>query len=90
MLGEYMDVDQSVRIILTELRAIVAAGGDGAIYGDRTRALHDIDSLLAEPSMDRVRFLLLPTANLQELSVENGWGSKFNDLAAQLERVMSL
>jgi hypothetical protein len=73
-LGDFMDVDQAARAILTELRAKVEAGEDGAIYGDRIRALGDIDTLLADPLMDRVRFLLLPTANLQELAIENGWG----------------
>jgi len=85
-----MDVDQAARAILTELRARVEAGEDGAIYGERTRALGDIDTLLADPSTDRVRFLLLPTANLQELAIENGWGSEFNELASQLECVLGL
>ncbi|HEY8100243.1 MAG TPA: hypothetical protein VIF82_05780 [Burkholderiaceae bacterium] len=83
-----MNVDQAARKILIELRAKVEAGKDGAIYGDRARALQDIDALLTEPSTYRVKLLLLPTANLQELSVENGWGAEFNGLASQLERVL--
>lgn len=85
-----MNVDQGAREILEKLRAKVEAGDDGAIYGDRTRALQDIDVLLAEPSTYGVKLLLLPTANLQELSIENGWGTEFIDLSSQLERVLGL
>jgi hypothetical protein len=85
-----MDVDQAVRKILNEIHAKVEAGSDGAIYGDRIGALHDIDQLLAEPSRDQVKLLLLPTANLQELSIESGWGNEFNELASQLERLLGL
>ena len=80
-----MDTDQMARKVLEELRKRVAASEDGSIYGDRDRALRDIDFLLSNPSTDGVRGLLLPTANLQELSIENGWGDEFNELASQLE-----
>jgi hypothetical protein len=85
-----MDIDSTARTILLELRARVEAAGEGGIYGDRSRALHDIDALLANPSADQVKYLLLPTANLQELSMECGWGSEFNNLAAKLESVLDL
>jgi hypothetical protein len=42
--------------------------------GGRISALHDIDKLFAEPSMGQIKLLLLLTANLQELSIESGWG----------------
>lgn len=60
------------------------------MYGDRGRALHDIDALLANPSTDQVKYLLLPTANLQELSMECGWGREFNELATKLEGVLDI
>ena len=85
-----MDIDSSARAILLELRAKVESGGEGGIYGDRTKALHDIDALLANPSANQVKLLLLPTANLQELSIDCGWGSQFNNLAAQLEAVLGI
>lgn len=78
------------RAILLELRAKVAAGGEGGIYGDRARALHELDALLSNPSVNTVRDLLLPTANLQELSMDCGWGGEFCDLAAKLESVLDI
>jgi hypothetical protein len=58
--------------------------------GGRISALHDIDKLFAEPSMGKIKLLLLLTANLQELSIESGWGNEFNDLASQLECLLEL
>jgi hypothetical protein len=57
------------------------------MYGDRGRAIRDLDALLASPSPAAVTCLLRPTANLQELSIECGWGSEFNKLAAELDRL---
>jgi hypothetical protein len=59
------------------------------MYGERGKAIQDLDALLAFPSLGGVRSLLLPTANLQELSIECGWGSEFNELAAELEEIWS-
>jgi hypothetical protein len=80
-----MDIDDTTRTILLELKTRVEAGGDGCMYGDRSRAIEDLDALLAFPSSGGIRTLLLPTANLQELSIECGWGSEFIELAAELE-----
>jgi hypothetical protein len=85
-----MDIDSNARTILLELRARVEAGGEGGMYGDRSKALHDLNALLANPSTDQVRYLLLPTANLQELSMECGWGSEFNELAAKIEGILGI
>lgn len=85
-----MDMEETAHAILSELRACVEAGGEGSLYGSRFEALRDIDALLAQPAADRVKLLLLPTANLQELSIECGWGSRFNELAAQLEQVLCI
>ncbi len=59
------------------------------MYGDRSKAIQGLDEILAFPSVGGVRSLLLPTANLQELSIECGWGSEFNQLAAELEEIWS-
>ena len=85
-----MDIDPTVRVIILELRARVNAGGEGGMYGDRSKTLCDLDAILANPSATKVRELLLPTANLQELSMECGWGSHFNDLAAKLEKLLGI
>jgi len=85
-----MDIDQAARKALNELRDKVEAGTDGGMYGDRSRALQEIDSLLTSPSTAGVKYLLLPTANLQELSMENGWGQEFNELADKLERLLGI
>jgi len=45
---------------------------------------------LASPSSEGVKSLLLPTANLQELSIENGWGGEFNEIADRLERLLGI
>ncbi|NVK38444.1 MAG: hypothetical protein HWE18_11010 [Gammaproteobacteria bacterium] len=85
-----MSIDEEAKGILTELREKVAKSDDGGIYGDRSKALKDIDSLLASPSTEGMKFLLLPTANLQELSLENGWGQEFNALASKLEKLLGI
>jgi hypothetical protein len=50
----------------------------------------ELDALLSLPSFagheQRITFLLAPTGNLQELSIDSGWGYQFNDLAEQIER----
>lgn len=84
-----MDIHEATRTIILKLKARVEAGGDGCIYGDRSKAIQDLDAVLAFPSSGGVRSLLLPTANLQELSIECGWGSEFNELAAELEEIWS-
>lgn len=85
-----MDTDQIARSALEELRKKAAVSDNGSIYGERDRALQDIDFLLSNPSADGVKRLLLPTANLQELALENGWGDEFNELASKLESVLGI
>lgn len=84
-----MDIDEATRTIILKLKGRVGAGGDGYMYGNRSKAIQDTDTILAFPSSAGVRSLLLPTANLQELSIECGWGSEFNELAAELEEIWS-
>lgn len=54
------------------------------------RALQEIDQILASPSTSDVRFLLAPTGNIQELSIENGWGNEFLALASDIEIALGL
>ena len=85
-----MDTDTLAREIIVELLAKVEAGGEGGLYGDRAEALRDLNGLLSHPSTGQVKCLLLPTANLQELAIECGWGVEFNELAVQLENVLGI
>jgi len=39
-------------------------------------------------AIDRLRFLLLPTASLQEISISSGWGYEFLSIAESLENVL--
>jgi hypothetical protein len=85
-----MDINATARAILLQMRAKVEAGPEGGLYGDRGDALYDLDVLLANLSTPRVKRLLMPTGNLQELSIECGWGDEFNQLAAALEKVLGI
>lgn len=85
-----MSIDEEAKRMLTELREKTENSIDGGIYGDQSKALKDIDSLLASPSTEGVKFLLLPTANLQALSIENGWGQEFEVLASKLEKLLDI
>lgn len=84
-----MDIDKSARIILNQLRVLVSENGDGT-FGSKDKAIEDIDVLLTSPSTHGVSFLLAPTANLQELAMDNGWGAEFNNLAQELEEILGL
>ena len=81
--------DQELREILIKLREFASAGGNGSLYGDREKALTDIDSVLACPDLQkelrRIGFLIVTTGNLQELSMECGWANSFHELATRLE-----
>ena len=39
-------------------------------------------------SIDKLLFLLLPTCDLQEISISSGWGNEFLDIAEALERAL--
>jgi len=79
-----------IRELLTELRSLSIEGGQRGVYGDLNQAITELDALLSLPSFAgherRITFLLAPTGNLQELSIDSGWGYQFNDLAEQIER----
>jgi hypothetical protein len=84
-----MNTDQLARAALLKLRSLAEPSTSG-VYGDRIRALTDIDSILASPDNAKIKFLLAPTGNLQELSMDNGWGSEFCSIAAELEHILGL
>lgn len=85
-----MSIDTEVRKILNQIRSKVESSDDGGIYGDRSKALKDIDSLLVSASSESMKYLLVPTGNLQELSIENGWGNELNQLAKELEDLLGI
>lgn len=61
------------------------------LYGDLKIAIKDIDSLLRSSDLSReiqeLRILLAPTGNLQELSIDCGWGDEFCELAEKIEKI---
>ncbi len=83
-----MSVDADVRALLAVLQARVESAVDGGIYGDCRRALADIKAALAHPDIRHVRRLLAPTGNIQEISIANGWGVEFLDIASKLEALL--
>ena len=89
-----MESDVAVRIaearaVLRAMLARVEAGEDG-IYGNRSRALSEILAALQSDTFAGVRWLLLPTGNLQELSLDNGWGEEFLEMAQRLKTLLEL
>lgn len=62
--------------------------GDG-LYGDLAIALTDIDSILSATALSStyllIEILIAPTGNLQDLSIDCGWGDEFLKLAAELD-----
>ena len=85
-----MSTDEEVLRLLSDLRSRVESSSDGGIYGDRSKALKAINALLASPSAGGIQGLLLPTGNLQELALENGWGIEFGEIAESLERLLGI
>ncbi len=77
------------RELLLALRELVIANESHEFYGHRKDAFRDIDSLLSAANLgtetDKIKLLLAPTGNLQELSIECGWGDEFLRLAEELE-----
>jgi hypothetical protein len=71
---------------LHQLRFHIIKSHDG-IYGCRSTSLDDINHLLALPSLKKMKRLLLPTGNLNELAIDNGWENEFNHLANLLEKL---
>ena len=39
-------------------------------------------------SKDQIRFLFLPTSALQEISIDNGWGDEYLEIAAVIDKYL--
>lgn len=85
-----MDLPPAARDLLLELKRHASASDAPELLGSRSRALRDIDAALSSGSTRRVRNLLLPTGNLQELAIENGWENEFAVLATGVERMLGI
>ena len=72
------------------MKTLTINNGDG-LYGDLKIAVKDIDSLLKSLDLSKeekeLRILIAPTANLQELSIDCGWGEEFCELAKKIETI---
>lgn len=79
-----------IKKLLIQLKELAQKNGDG-VYGDLQDAVKDIDYLLESSDISKdiqkLNLLLAPTANLQELSIDRGWGSKFCELAEKIEKI---
>ena len=84
------DPAQQGRAVLLRLRDLVETCHGDSSYGDKSRALADIDAILAKPDDRKTVLLLAPTGNLQELSMEYGWGEQFLAIAAEIECLLQL
>lgn len=77
-----------IREILQQLRERAFMHGNG-VYGDLDIALIEIDSILSATHISsrllQIEFLIAPTANLQDLAIDCGWGDEFLKLAAELD-----
>lgn len=78
-----------MQTLLKELKKLAIQNGDG-IYGDLDTAIKDIDAILATKDLSqesgRIRLLIAPTSNLQDLSIDCGWGEEFLLLADKIEQ----
>lgn len=80
-------MDQLIKL-LQEIRLLAIKNGDG-LYGDLQMAVKDIDILLqsSDISKEKLKLLIAPTGNLQDLSIDCGWGEKYCDLAEMIENI---
>ena len=78
-----------MQTLLKELKKLAIQNGDG-IYGDLDLALADIDTILSAKDIAEkqrnVKLLIAPTSNLQDLSIDRGWGEEFLLLADKIEQ----
>ena len=84
--------EEEVRIKLMELRKLAIQYGDGT-YGDLDRALKEIDAIFDSENLSnecrKIEYLVGPTTNLQDLSIDCGWGDRFLVLAEEIERLIN-
>ena len=62
-------------------------------YDDPDEAIGELEALAAgvargeAAALERLRFLFLPTADLQEISISSGWGEHYLELAARFDKL---
>ncbi|MCL2810927.1 MAG: hypothetical protein FWD25_03450 [Clostridia bacterium] len=65
-------------------------------YMNATEAIEELESLRIgiekqdKNAIDRLLFLLLPTGDLQEISISSGWGEEFLTIAEILQSVFEI
>ena len=83
--------EEKIRNILQELKNLASRNGDGS-FGDLNEAMNDIDSILSADNLSskhfQIKVLIAPTANLQDLAIDCGWGKKFLKLADELDELI--
>jgi hypothetical protein len=63
-------------------------------YTSADEALKDLEEIenglkeLDKDAVDKLCFLLLPTADLQEISISSGWGDEFLIIAEAIEKAL--
>jgi hypothetical protein len=75
--------------LLQKLKNLAIQNGDG-IYGDLDTAIKDIDAILGAKDISKkhgsIKLSIAPTSNLQDLSIDRGWGEDFLQLADKIEQ----
>ena len=77
-----------MKTLLQKLKKLAIQNGYG-IYGDLDTVVKDIDAILnAKDTSEKqrsIKLLIAPTSNLQDLSIDCGWGEEFLLLADKIE-----
>ncbi len=73
--------------ILKILKKLVEESED-SIFGDKDKAIQEIKATISAPTKESIDWLIAPTGNIQELSLENGWSDEFIILTTKLEGLM--
>lgn len=79
--------------ILEQVRELVCAPPHAGIYGEPRRVLAEVERHLEEirssgaTDLFELGVLFAPTGDLQEVSMDNGWGEEFLRLSAHFDRI---
>jgi hypothetical protein len=88
------DTKQKLISVLRETRDYLARPDNDFAWSswqDAPAALREVDGLISciesgnLPNRSDITFLFLPTGLIQEVSVSNGWGQEFLELASRLD-----
>lgn len=80
--------------ILNETKALISRSTTDlshADWADAEEALREIDFHIAKlhngelDGLPRLRLLFAPTGQLQDVSIDSGWGEEFRELAARFD-----